>query len=139
MSADELLSRLKKVKKNATGWVACCPAHNDKSPSLAVRELDDGRVLVHCFGGCSVEEVLDSVGMTFDDLFPERAENRKGEARPFAAADVLRMISFESVVVAASASTMRQRKLSESEHERLYEAAAKIQGALSACGIEWRK
>ena len=73
MSVEDLLSRLSKVRKmGADRWMACCPAHADKSPSLSIRECSDGRVLVHCWTGCSVESILDSVGMTFDDLFPER-------------------------------------------------------------------
>ena len=73
MSAETLLSRLSKVRKmGADRWMACCPAHADKSPSLSVRELSDGRILIHCWTGCSAESILDSVGLTFDDLFPER-------------------------------------------------------------------
>ena len=73
MSAESLLSRLSKVRKmGADRWMACCPAHQDKSPSLSIRELSDGRILLHCWTGCSAESILDSIGLTFDDLFPER-------------------------------------------------------------------
>jgi len=52
MSATPVLDRLDKVKQTGPDrWIACCPAHDDKSPSLAVRELDDGRILLHDFGG----------------------------------------------------------------------------------------
>ena len=68
---DNLLSRLDKVKKAGRGYVALCPAHQDKSPSLSVSEADDGRVLVHCFGGCSTADVLDAVGLELKDLFPD--------------------------------------------------------------------
>jgi len=51
---EQLLSSLLKVRKVGIGrWIACCPAHNDSKPSLAIRETDDGRVLLHCFAGCS--------------------------------------------------------------------------------------
>ena len=73
MSTESLLSRLAKVRKmGADRWMACCPAHADKSPSLSIRELSDGRILLHCWTGCSAESILDSIGLTFDDLFPER-------------------------------------------------------------------
>ena len=73
MSAEDLLSRLAKVRKmGADRWMACCPAHEDRSPSLSIRELSDGRILLHCWTGCSAESILDSIGLTFDDLFPER-------------------------------------------------------------------
>lgn len=72
MSADALLLRLDGVKRTGPNrWIGRCPAHDDRSPSMAVRELDDGRVLVHCFAGCSVEEILSAAGLEFHALFPE--------------------------------------------------------------------
>lgn len=46
-----------------------CPAHEDRSPSLSVKEADDGRVLVHCFAGCETADVLAALGRTLADLF----------------------------------------------------------------------
>lgn len=67
-----LLDRLEKVRREREGqWNACCPAHQDRSPSLAVGETEDGRVLVHCHGGCSVEDVLAAVGLDMTDLYPD--------------------------------------------------------------------
>jgi len=76
MTAEALLSKLEGVKSTGDHkWVARCPAHDDKSPSLTIRETDDGRVLLHCFAGCPVEHVLAGAGLTFADLFPERARH----------------------------------------------------------------
>ena len=138
MSVETLLSRLHKVRRSGAGhWTACCPAHNDKSPSLAIREVDDGRVLIHCFGGCSVESVLDAVGLSFNDLFPERDIGDKPKvSRPFMASDVLRLIAKESLIVAASAKTLATRPLTEKEMQRVIASAALIQGAMTASGIE---
>ena len=64
---------LEKVKRTGAGrWIGRCPAHDDRSPSLALRELDDGRVLVHCFAGCSAQEVVTGVGLDLSDLFPSQ-------------------------------------------------------------------
>lgn len=41
--------------------MACCPAHDDKTPSLRISESTDGRVLVHCFAGCSQKSVIDAL------------------------------------------------------------------------------
>lgn len=49
-----------------------CPAHNDRSPSLSVKEGADGRALVHCFAGCSIQEVCAALGLTIRDLFVDR-------------------------------------------------------------------
>lgn len=71
---DLLLSKLNKVKSHGDSrWVACCPAHEDKTPSLAIKKLRDGRILVHCFAGCSALDIVESVGLTMTDLFPDGA------------------------------------------------------------------
>ncbi len=138
MSADSLISKLDKVKpRGKSRWQACCPAHDDKGPSLSVREMDDGRVLVHCFAGCSVHEIMQAIGLELSDLFPPRTvEHSKSERRPFAATDALRAIGFEALVVcAASAALATGNPLSPPDQERLLQAAQRIQGALSAAGL----
>jgi hypothetical protein len=110
LSADALISRLEKAKRTGAGtWLACCPAHEDKSPSLSIRELDDGRVLVHCFAGCGVDEILGAVGMDFDALFPEKpphADHTPPLHRPFPAADVLEAVASETFYVAFMAAAL---------------------------------
>jgi len=98
MTADTLLSRLDRVKQTGQGrWVCNCPAPASKSKqSLAVRELDDGRVLLHCFAGCAPHEVMFAVGMDMSDLFPDAAATHlPRERKPFNAHDVLRCVAFE--------------------------------------------
>ena len=109
MSADALLAHLDGVRPTGPGrWLARCPAHPDKHPSLAIRELDDGRVLVHDFAGCTVESVLSAVGLSFADLYPRRAIAHacKRERRTFPAADVLRAIAFEATLVSIAAADL---------------------------------
>ena len=50
-------------------WKACCPAHDDRSPSLSIREGDGGRVLVHCHAGCSLSSILAALKLGKCDLF----------------------------------------------------------------------
>ena len=129
-SVDALLSRLDKVK--ATGpnrWIACCPAHADKAPSLAIRETDEGRILLHDFGGCATHDVLTAVGLEFSDLFPERLPNPNypPERRPWPASDVLRCVAYECLLVVAAVNDIHRRGwLSETDEYRLYLAAARI-------------
>jgi DNA primase len=74
MGAEVLISRLQKVKELRPGrYMACCPAHQDGSPSLSVSDCPDGRVLVHCFAGCPASDVMEAVGLSMSDLFPEGA------------------------------------------------------------------
>jgi len=78
MSLATVLQKFERVKETAPGkFVALCTGHADKSPSLTIRETDDGLVLLHCFAGCPVEHVLAGAGLTFMDLFPERPRHDK--------------------------------------------------------------
>src|ERR1700693_4079715 len=51
-------------------WIALCPAHEDKYPSLAIAEGRDGRVLLRCWAGCDLKTVLKSAGLSMGSLFP---------------------------------------------------------------------
>jgi hypothetical protein len=44
-------------RNSGAGWMARCPAHDDRSPSLSIRERD-GRLLVHCHAGCLQADVI---------------------------------------------------------------------------------
>lgn len=78
MSAETILSRLQNVRKrSADQWSARCPAHEDKGPSLSIRGLDNGRILLHCFAGCNVADVVAAVGLELDSLFPPRPRDYK--------------------------------------------------------------
>jgi hypothetical protein len=89
MEIQELLTQLHGVRENATGWTARCPAHADDSPSLKIDTGDDGRVLVHCHAGCSIEDVVQAMGISVSDLFadetapvqPQVVVGKNGNAR----------------------------------------------------------
>lgn len=139
MSAvDALLSRLERVRQTGPGrWIASAPTREDKHPSLAIRELDDGRILLHDFGGDSVGEILDAVGLTFSDLYPDKPGDSKRERRPFPAADILRAVAFEALVVAsAGAALLDQRPFSSADRERLMTAVGRLQSAVTAGGLD---
>lgn len=74
---EEFIARLHKVKASGPNrWMACCPAHDDRSPSLSVRyEASEDKLLVHCFSGCGAVAVMESIGMELVDLMPEQASN----------------------------------------------------------------
>jgi hypothetical protein len=54
------------------GYKMRCPAHEDKSPSLGISEGSDGKVLLHCYVGCSLQSICDAIGITVRDLFPQQ-------------------------------------------------------------------
>lgn len=138
MSANLLLERLDKVRQTGRGsWMACCPSHADTSPSLSIRETDDGLILVHCFAGCDVSEVMAAAGLAMDALFPARTPHHgKPLRRAFPAADALRAIASEAMIVVSSGVTLLAGKpFSESDRERLVVAVARIQAAITASGV----
>ena len=60
MSPNELTKALKKGKWHGSYGTACCPAHDDKSPSLSISLGRDGRTLVKCHCGCSQAAAADN-------------------------------------------------------------------------------
>ena len=136
MSADKLLSRLQRVKRTGPGkWIASCPTREDKSPSLAIREMDDGTVLLHDFGGDSVEAILGAVGLSFSDLYPTQPGHfAKPTRRPFNASDVLSLVAFESTVAVLVISDMVKRDgATEQDLDRLLVAAQRLGDAAEVC------
>jgi hypothetical protein len=122
MAVDDLLVKLERVRPTGKGrWVAKCPAHQDSNPSLSIRELDDGRILLHDFAGCSIEDVINSLGLSFEDLMPGKVnELKKNEHRPFTASDALRCVSFEALLVASAACRVAAgQPIDNSDRERL--------------------
>jgi hypothetical protein len=121
-----LLDRLEHVKATGQGkWLARCPAHDDRSPSLSIRETGD-RVLVHCFAGCAVSDVLLALGLGMADLFPERLTNTsssKSKAPKFSAYELFPLLVQEAVILAlAWSDTLAGKVLSESDQQRVQQA-----------------
>jgi hypothetical protein len=135
MSADLLLSKLQRVRRTGPGrWIASCPTRQDRSPSLAVRELDDGTVLLHDFGGDDVGSILAAVGMTFDDLFPAKPGHfSKPVRRPFNASDVLALATFEASVAVLVVSDVLRGTATEADRDRLLVAAQRLGHAAEVC------
>ena len=128
MSVDTLLQRLTKVTGRNGRWTACCPAHEDRSPSLAVTETDDGRILLKCFGGCSVQAIVGAIGMDMTDLFPDSNDHYKPKVKnAFYATDLLKLIEFESTIVIIAANDLANGKqLSDNDRSRLRQAHERI-------------
>src|SRR5579859_3430919 len=67
---ESVLARLKGVRTSLRGWVACCPAHRDREPSLSIGLGDEGQILLNCFAGCSLDKIVEALGITVAELFP---------------------------------------------------------------------
>jgi putative DNA primase/helicase len=68
MTAAEIAHHLR-GRKSGSGWLACCPAHDDKNPSLSLRDADD-KVLVYCHAGCKQSAVIEA--LIARGLWPEQ-------------------------------------------------------------------
>lgn len=136
MSVELLLSRLEGVKRTAPGkWIARCPTREDRSPSLSIRELDDGTVLLHDFGGDDVEAILGAVWLDFAALYPTPpADRAKPVRRPFNASDVLALVAFEASVAAiVIRDALANQNVSELDYARLKTAGERLADAASVC------
>jgi len=137
-AADKLLSRLQRVKRTGRDrWIASSPTREDRHPSLAIRELDDGRVLVHDFGGDDVASILAAVGLDITDLFPlTTGASAKPVKRPFSPSDVLALVAVESsVAVIVCSDVLHRREVSEVDFDRLLTAAQRLGNAAEVCHV----
>ena len=140
---EKLLTRLEKVRGRNGSWTACCPAHEDKGPSLAVRENEDGRILLHCFAGCETASVLGAIGMDMTDLFPPDNKRRdypvegKPSMKPaFFASDLMRIIHFEALVVQIVAFDLANNKpVTNETRERMLTAYQRIDEAVRYANV----
>jgi hypothetical protein len=130
MTADALLSRLDRVKRTGPGkWIASCPSHDDRNPSLAIRECDDGRILLHDFAGCAVADVVAALGMALSDLMPERAIDHRvrRERKAFFPSDVFDIALREVSIVALIACDIHSNKdVQEADYQRLLVACGRL-------------
>lgn len=144
MTAETLLLRLDGVRSTGRGrWIARCPAHGDRRPSLSIRELDDGRVLLHDFAGCSTAEVLAAIKLDATALFPPRPSGGhavRPERRPFVIADILSCLAEESLLVAIAAERLAKgERLDDATRDRLARAAARLHAGVDvASGVARR-
>lgn len=123
--AEDFLRRLDGVRQTAHGWLARCPSHDDRSPSLSIRETGEGLLLVHCFAGCSIDAICAAVGLSTADLFPRRHGRDFDPTAPrpkrprFSAGELLPLVVTEALILSlAWRSVANGEMLSEADMER---------------------
>lgn len=139
--AEKVLSGLERVKSTGRNkWMACCPAHDDGSASLSLKSLDDGRLLLHCFAGCSASEVVSALGLSLSDLFDEPLYQRaRGvEWRPtMPAHDALRSLVKDAYAVGIIAANMNDfGEISDEDRALLIDCIARMDNVLIASGVQ---
>jgi len=112
-------------------WLARCPAHDDREPSLSVGETSDKAVLLHCFAGCTVHDITAVLGLNMADLFPPR-DSRPGEPRRpprlLTAGQALELLRQEAMLTMVAASNLsRGITLTDQDRARLLTAVGRIE------------
>src|SRR6516165_9370277 len=79
---QQFLSRLEGVRETPSGFKACCPCpghgdegNGDADPSLSIALGEEDQILIHCFGGCTTDLVLETMKLDFSDLWPAPGDN----------------------------------------------------------------
>lgn len=99
---EQFLARLDKVGTTPTGWIALCPSHEDRHPSLSITESDEGHVLLNCFAGCRTEDICSAIGLREADLFEhdEYATNAVPHLKKIDKEEISLQVWFAAVFVA---------------------------------------
>ena len=118
--------------ETSDGVTACCPAHGDSNPSLSAKLCEDGRILLYCFAGCEVRDILRPLEMNLGDLMPDRrgssgtaasgTDRRQTDERPVLPAD----LSTGNIEEHAGLASLR--------HVRLYAVQAAVERGLIGFG-----
>ena len=75
--AEAIAHRCKSPQQHGVQWQACCPAHDDHTPSLSITPTAD-KVLVYCHAQCPTDAILAALGLTMRDLFVHSSTQRNG-------------------------------------------------------------
>lgn len=119
--ADKFLSHLNKVRQVKTNrWLALCPAHLDKNPSLQITETEDGTLLVKCWAGCTTAEITRAACLEMRDLFPgNKGSNQHLPSR--------RAVAHEQLILRLGQALLREgAELTEEDKQRLALAHSRL-------------
>lgn len=130
---DTLLSKVHKLKKTGDSkWLACCPAHDDKSPSLSIKLADD-RILIHCFAGCDISAIVSALGLELSDLMSEskrhsRPNNKRPKFNKYELFD--RIVEESAILIVAIRQIFNGTPLNDNDMARVVKAECIIDGII---------
>jgi putative DNA primase/helicase len=85
MSTAAEIAHAFNAKPAANGWMACCPLHDDQTESLSIGEGSTGKVVLHCFAGCSQEALVAEVrrrGYEPDGILGSKPRAQQTQRKP---------------------------------------------------------
>ena len=141
-SSISLIDRLENVQSTGPdSWRASCPHHQGKSRSLSIR-YEDRKLLVRCFAGCTVLDIVQSVGLTLGDLFDKNPYS-KPVARQFRiqknARETLEAIQIPVTVLMLGINRTLDGKLTVEELDEIDHAYRTISNAMALAGIQTKE
>jgi len=83
ISIDECVARFQNAEQTKNGYSVKCPAHEDHRNSAHISQGRDGRILIHCYAGCSIEKIVAAVGLTVAQLMPARGRELPSNGSSF--------------------------------------------------------
>ena len=99
LNAESIAMSLDKPRRSGPGkYMACCPTHDDKNPSLAITDAD-GTTLIYCFAGCQQRDVIDALRAR--GLWPE-AKKDINSGPSFSKNDLLELRFYVELAKSAS-------------------------------------
>tara|TARA_S200002703_G_scaffold98191_1_gene84880 strand:+ start:3224 stop:3640 length:417 start_codon:yes stop_codon:yes gene_type:complete len=137
MIADRFLPLLSKVRSTGQGrWIACCPVHEDKTPSMTITESDES-VLIHCFGcGANGKDVCEALGIDPFELFGRDFIAGEYKKPRIPAADILRCLDFEVMFLNCVQQQLAQgQPLTDKDKDRMKLTSKRIHSAMQAGGL----
>lgn len=132
---DKILSRLNRVRETGQDkWIASCPGHEDKHASLSIKRTDDDKVLLHCFAGCSISDVLASIGAEIEDLFPSGVKGNNKRIRNFPSArELLNLLLCDIAAIYIVANNIRNKnETPEDDWKRFDKSINNVYTAIAA-------
>ena len=136
MIAERFLHLFDKVRPTGKGrWIACCPVHQDKTPSMSITESNDS-VLMHCHS-CEAngKDVCERFDIDPMELFGKDFVAGSGQPR-IPAADILRCLDYEILFMSCvNRQLLAGQPLLKEDTERLKIAAKRINAAMSVGGL----
>lgn len=119
-------------KKNQ--WMARCPAHDDRSPSLSIGLAEDGRILLHCFAGCAATDITAAVGISASELFPKCEQHHIDQLPEWKKRRFEEQLSMERLIIEMFRNMVKNKEdISPKDQNRFKEALRrirKLEGAL---------
>ena len=131
MYIEDLLNKFDGVRESGSGQYSCrCPAHEDSSNSLGIKQGEGDRILLNCFAGCDTKHILDAIGLTWKDILPDNKITTQIKTSGFNPYSVLKMIRDEVLIIGLASADIRNGKsLNDKEHGRLMEAVGNVRRA----------